>query len=146
MKMTDVIRVPSRGSSIPGPAADDETRADLMAEVQEVAARWHRRQRETMEGLAALQHALMLSRDPVRTAEVWMDWQASALRRLVEDARDQRDISLALARCCGDGRLLEPRDPGAEAVREDSETAARETMGRHQARGNDGIRSRPGPE
>lgn len=80
----------------------------LMVQVQETAARWHKRQREAMQALSALLHALMLSRDPVRTAEVWMDWHDGALERLIAEARDQRELSLALARCCGDGRLLEP--------------------------------------
>ena len=132
METTDVTHVPTRGNGIPGSTAEGERRADLVAEVQ-AAARWHRRQRETMEALTALQHALMLSPDPARTAEVWMDWQRDALQRLVEDARDQRDISLALARCCGDGRLLEPRDPGAERMRDDSEPAEPQTTGQHKA-------------
>lgn len=88
----------------------------LMVRVRETAARWHERQREAMQALSALLHALMLSRDPVRTAEVWMDWHEGALERLIAEARDQRDLSLALARCCGDGRLLEPRGVEAAAL------------------------------
>ena len=104
------FRVPARrgaeadATEPPGDAAQRE----LVATVQAATARWYARQRETMEALTALLHALMLSRDPVRTAEAWMDWQSRAMARLIEDARDQRDVSLALARCCGDGRLLEP--------------------------------------
>ncbi len=110
-----------------------ETRELLVAKVQAITARWHQRQRETMEALTALQHALILSRDPVRTAEVWIDWYRDALQRLAEEAQDQRDISLALARTCGDGRLLAPGDsgddPGAQYTRAGADTAASSAPG-----------------
>ena len=98
-------------------AVGDEAHGELVATVQVATARWYERQREMMEALAALMHALILSRDPVSTAEAWMDWQSRALRRVIEDARDQRDVSLALARCCGDGRLLEPAAASMEEER-----------------------------
>lgn len=87
-----------------------ETQHDLAVRVQEIAARCYERQRQTMEALSALLHVLLVSRDPVRTAEVWTDWHGGALERLTAEARDQRDLSLALARCLGDERALEPCD------------------------------------
>ena len=102
-------------ASVPGDALIRQQMLDeLLATAREATARWYERQHETMAALSALMHALLMSRDPVRTAEVWMDWQDGALERLISDARDQRDISLALARCCGDGRLLDP--PGIAAA------------------------------
>lgn len=104
-------------------AADERIRRELVATVEAATVRWCARQRETLGSLSALLHALQVSRDPVRTAEAWMDWQARALGRLAEDARDQRDISLALARCCGDGRLLEPAGPSEPAGLEAGDAA-----------------------
>ena len=51
-------------------------------------------------------HALLLSQDPVRTAEAWIDWRKGALRRLTEDAREQMAVAAALVQCFGDTRLF----------------------------------------
>ena len=91
-----------------------ESREGLIAKAEAAMASWCQRHREAMAAMSALMHAVRLSRDPVRTAEVWMDWYNGALQRLIDDTRDQTEVALALARCCGDGRLLEPDHPSAE--------------------------------
>ena len=104
--------LPAADDADPPAAAEDRARDELTTTVEEVTIRACARQRATLESLMALRHALELSRDPVRTAEAWMDWETRARERLAEEARDQRAISLALARCRGDGGQIAPAEAG----------------------------------
>lgn len=106
-----------------GKAADEAALAEAL---QTAMASWCARQREAMEAMTALMHALVLSQDPVRTAETWIDWRKDALRRLIEDARDQMAVAAALARCFGDTRLFpEDASSGDEALAPAAATPAR---------------------
>jgi hypothetical protein len=83
---------------------------ELIDEMRQAAERWCTRRHEGVEAAFDLSVASMNYPGPVRAAETWMRFCRGAVRRMSEDAADQLQLSVAVARSCGDGLLM----PAAE--------------------------------
>jgi hypothetical protein len=79
---------------------------ELIDEMRQAAERWCTRRHEGVEAAFDLSVASMHYPGPVRAAETWMRFCRGAAQRLSEDAADQIQLSVAMARTCGDGLLM----------------------------------------
>lgn len=80
-----------------------KTQDALIDELQKITDRWCERRHKTVEAVFDLSRVSLQNTGPIGIAEAWMSWYKGALHRLSEDASDQMELAVTLARCCGNG-------------------------------------------
>jgi hypothetical protein len=83
-----------------------KTQDELIDEVQQVADRWCERRHKMVEAMFDLSLTSLHNPGQLGTADAWMRWYHGALQRLSEDASDQMELAVTVAKCCGNDILM----------------------------------------
>jgi hypothetical protein len=85
-----------------------KTQDELIDEIQKVAVRWCARRHKMVEAMFDLSLTSLHNAGQVETAEACMRWYNGSLQRLSEDANDQMELAMTIARCWSNGMILRP--------------------------------------
>jgi hypothetical protein len=83
-----------------------KTQDELIDEVHQVADRWCERRHKMVEAMFDLSMTSLHNPGQLGTADAWMRWYHGALQRLSEDASDQMELAVTVAKCCGNDILM----------------------------------------
>jgi hypothetical protein len=83
-----------------------KTQDELIDEIQSVAVRWCARRHKMVEAMFDLSLTSLHNAGQIETAEACMRWYNGSLQRLSEDANDQMELAMTVAKCWGNGMFL----------------------------------------